>query len=119
MSNQKKKKKTILWSIKNQHSQAITRCNIPSKHLQKQDRYIFLIFRKGNRVYGFYESSKNPTKINKIKRILPKQTTQNVVEKKMKKNGKNEKMKKLISSFQILVLGALTCIGQEGGEIPY
>jgi hypothetical protein len=41
------------------------------------------------------------------------------VEKKMKKNGKNEKMKKLISSFQILVLGALTCIGQEGGEIPY
>jgi hypothetical protein len=38
MNNNFKKK---LRSIKKEHLQAITRCNIFLKNLQKQDRYIF------------------------------------------------------------------------------
>jgi hypothetical protein len=46
----------MISKTKNQNLQAIKICNLPSKHLQKQDRYNFYTFRKN---YGVYRVEKN------------------------------------------------------------
>jgi len=46
----------MISKTKNQNLQAIIICNLPSKHLQKQDKYIFQTFRKN---YGVYRVEKN------------------------------------------------------------
>ncbi len=39
--NREKNNNTMISKTKNQYLQAIKICNLPSKHLQKQDRHIF------------------------------------------------------------------------------